>query len=65
MLVTAETVLRVWYPVPTRYYCGRRTSSRLRAVRRGDPGVAARGRFRTNRLGLRSDQPFADARRVV
>ena len=29
------------------------------------PGVTGRGRFRTNSLGLRSDEPFADAQRIV
>jgi GDSL-like Lipase/Acylhydrolase family len=66
MLAAAEGVLRVWYPVPTRHYVW---PPNLRVdfapTDAATPGVAGRGRFRTNSLGLRSDEPFADARRVV
>src|SRR5215813_2609327 len=66
MLVVAELVLRAWYPVPTRHYVW---PPNLRIdfapTDAATPGVTGRGRFRTNSLGLRSDEPFADARRVV
>ena len=66
MLVVAELVLRAWYPVPTRYYVW---PPNLRVdfapTDAATPGVAGPGRFRTNSLGLRSDEPFPDARRIV
>ena len=66
MLVVAELVLRAWYPVPTRYYVW---PPNLRVdfvpTDAATPGVTGRGRFRTNSLGLRSDEPFPDARRIV
>src|SRR5215468_3275271 len=66
MLVTAELVLRAWYPVPTRHYVW---PPNLRVdfapTDAATPGVTGRGRFRTNSLGLRSDEPFPDARRIV
>jgi lysophospholipase L1-like esterase len=61
-----EGLLRVWYPAPTRHYVwppGLRVDFLTSAA--ATPGVAGPGRFRTNSLGLRSDEPFADARRVV
>jgi lysophospholipase L1-like esterase len=65
-LVAAEIVLRIWYPVPTRHYVwppGLRVD--FEPSDAATPGVSGRGRFWTNRLGLRSDEPFADAARVV
>jgi lysophospholipase L1-like esterase len=65
-LAAAEGLLRAFYPAPTRYYVW---PPNLRIdfapTEAATPGVAGRGRFRTNSLGLRSDEPFADARRVV
>ena len=65
MLVTAELVLRAWYPAPTRYYVW---PPNLRVdfapTDAATPGVTGRGRFRTNSLGLRSDEPFPDARQI-
>jgi lysophospholipase L1-like esterase len=65
-LVVAELALRVWYPVPTRHYVwppGLRVD--FAPTEAATPGVTGRGRFWTNRLGLRADEPFVDARRVV
>ncbi|MBI1801721.1 MAG: hypothetical protein HYR71_08855, partial [Chloroflexi bacterium] len=31
----------------------------------GTPGVTGRGRFVTNSLGLRSDEPFPDRQRTI
>jgi lysophospholipase L1-like esterase len=66
MLVVMELVLRVWYPAPTRYYVW---PPNLRVdfapSDAATPGVTGRGRFRTNSLGLRSDEPFPEARRIV
>src|SRR5262249_50432101 len=66
MLVVAELVLRAWFPVPTRHYVW---PPNLRVdfapSDAATPGVTGRGRFRTNRLGLRSDEPFPDARSIV
>jgi lysophospholipase L1-like esterase len=65
-LAAAEVVLRVWYPAPTRHYVwppGLRVD--FAPDDSATPGVSGRGRFRTNRLGLRSDEPFVDAGRVV
>ena len=66
MLVVAELVLRAWFPVPTRHYVW---PPNLRVdfapSDAATPGVTGRGRFRTNSLGLRSDEPFPDARRIV
>jgi lysophospholipase L1-like esterase len=65
-LAAAEGFLRAFYPAPTRHYVW---PPNLRIdfapTEAATPGVAGRGRFRTNSLGLRSDEPFADARRVV
>ena len=66
LFAVTEGLLRVWYPAPTRHYVwppGLRVDF-LTSVA-ATPGVAGPGRFRTNSLGLRSDEPFADARRVV
>jgi lysophospholipase L1-like esterase len=66
MLVVAELVLRAWYPAPTRYYVwppGLRVDFATSDA--ATPGVTGQARFRTNSLGLRSDEPPADARRVV
>jgi hypothetical protein len=66
LFAATEGLLRVWYPAPTRYYVwppGLRVDFLTSAA--ATPGVAGPGRFRTNSLGLRSDEPFADARRVV
>ena len=58
--------MRAWYPAPTRHYVW---PPNLRVdfapTDAATPGVTGRGRFRTNSLGLRSDEPFADARRIV
>lgn len=65
-LTGAEIVLRVWYPAPTRHYVwppGLRVD--FAPTDAATPGVSGRGRFRTNRLGLRSDEPFTDAGRVL
>ena len=65
-LGAAELVLRVWYPAPTRHYVwppGLRVD--FAPTDAATPGVSGRGRFRTNRLGLRSDEPFVDTGRVV
>jgi lysophospholipase L1-like esterase len=65
-LAAGEIVLRVWYPAPTRHYVW---PPNLRVdfapTDAATPGVAGRGRFWTNSLGLRSDEPFADAGWVV
>ena len=65
-LAAAEGLVRAWYPAPTRHYVW---PPSLRVdfapTDAATPGVTGRGRFRTNSLGLRSDEPFADARRVV
>lgn len=66
LFAVTEGLLRVWYPAPTRHYVwppGLRVDFLTSAA--ATPGVAGPGRFRTNSLGLRSDEPFADARRVV
>jgi lysophospholipase L1-like esterase len=66
LLAATEMLLRVWYPAPTRYYVwppGLRVD--FATSEAATPGVTGQGRFRTNSLGLRSDEPFADARRVV
>jgi len=66
MLLVMELVLRAWYPAPTRYYVW---PPNLRVdfapSDAATPGVTGQGRFRTNSLGLRSDEPFPDARRIV
>ena len=65
-LAAAEIALRVWYPAPTRHYVwppGLRVD--FEPTDAATPGVSGVGRFRTNRLGLRSDEPFVDAGRVV
>src|SRR5262249_39166560 len=66
MVVVAEFVLRAWFPVPTRHYVW---PPNLRVdfapTDAATPGVTGRGRFRTNSLGLRSDEPVPDARRIV
>jgi lysophospholipase L1-like esterase len=65
-LAVAEAILRAWYPAPTRHYVW---PPHLRLdfapSAAATPGVTGRGRFRTNSLGLRSDEPFPDARRIV
>ncbi len=65
-LAAAEGLLRAWYPAPTRHYVW---PPNLRVdfapTDTATPGVTGRGRFWTNSLGLRSDEPFVDARRVV
>jgi lysophospholipase L1-like esterase len=65
-LAAAEGLLRVFYPAPTRHYVW---PPNLRVefapTDAATPGIAGRGRFWTNSLGLRSDEPFVDARRVV
>src|SRR5262245_46037837 len=62
----AEVVLRTTNPVPTRHYVW---PPNLRMdfgpTDAATPGVTGRGRFWTNSLGLRSDEPFADAGRVL
>ena len=66
LLAATEGLLRVWYPAPTRHYVwppGLRMD--FAPTEAATPGVTGRGRFRTNSLGLRSDEPFADARRIV
>jgi len=66
LFAVTEGLLRVWYPAPTRHYVwppGLRVDFATSAA--ATPGVTGLGRFRTNSLGLRSDEPFADARRVV
>jgi lysophospholipase L1-like esterase len=66
LLAATEGLLRVWYPAPTRHYVwppGLRMD--FASTEAATPGVTGRGRFRTNSLGLRSDEPFADARRIV
>jgi GDSL-like Lipase/Acylhydrolase family len=66
LFAVTEGLLRIWYPAPTRHYVW---PPRLRVdfltSAAATPGVAGPGRFRTNSLGLRSDEPFADAGRVV
>ena len=65
-LAAAEGLLRAWHPAPTRHYVW---PPNLRVdfapTDAATPGVTGRGRFRTNSLGLRSDEPFADAGRIV
>lgn len=66
LFAATEGVLRVWYPAPTRYYVwppGLRVDFATSDA--ATPGVTGQARFRTNSLGLRSDEPPADARRVV
>lgn len=65
-LAAAEGILRRWYPAPTRHYVWP-PNLRLEfaPTDAATPGVTGRGRFWTNSVGLRSDEPFADARRVV
>ena len=66
LFAVTEGLLRIWYPAPTRHYVwppGLRVDFLTSAA--ATPGVAGPGRFRTNSLGLRSDEPFADAGRVV
>jgi lysophospholipase L1-like esterase len=66
LVAATEAILRVWYPAPTRHYVwppGLRVDFAPSAA--ATPGVSGPGRFRTNSLGLRADEPFADARRVV
>jgi hypothetical protein len=62
-LAAVEIVLRAWYPAPARHYVW---PPNLRVDFAPDdaatPGVSGRGRFRTNSLGLRSDEPFAAGR---
>ena len=65
-VAVAEGLLRLWYPAPTRHYVW---PPHLRVefapTERATPGVSGRGRFWTNSLGLRSDEPLVDARRIV
>ena len=65
-LGAAELALRVLYPAPTRHYVWP-PNLRLDFVPSdaATPGVTGHGRFWTNSLGLRSDEPFADAGRIV
>src|SRR5262249_46743653 len=66
MLVVAELVLRAWYPVPTRpYVWPPNLPVAVAPPAPAPPAVRGRGRFRTNSLGLPSDEPFPDARRIV
>src|SRR5215470_14305476 len=66
MLVVMELVLRAWYPAPTRHYVWPpNLHVDFAPSDAATPGVTGRGRFRTNSLGLRSDEPFPDARRIV
>lgn len=65
-LTAAEIALRAWYPAPARHYVwppGLRVE--FAPTDAATPGVSGPGRFWTNRLGLRSDEPFVDAGRVV
>jgi hypothetical protein len=65
-VLAAEGILRAWYPAPTRHYVW---PPHLRLdftpSDAATPGVTGHGRFRTNSLGLRSDEPPPDARRIV
>ena len=66
LFAATEGLLRVWYPAPARYYVwppGLRVDFATSDA--ATPGVTGPARFRTNSLGLRSDEPPADARRVV
>src|SRR5262249_17887769 len=66
MLAAAELVLPAWSPAPMRYYVGPPTPRVASAPPdAAPPGVTGRARSRTNSLGLRSDEPFPDARRIV
>src|SRR5215470_4595085 len=66
MLVVMELVLRAWYPAPTRHYVWPpNLHVDFAPSDAATPGVTGRGRFRTNSLGLRSDEPFRDARRII
>jgi lysophospholipase L1-like esterase len=65
-LAAAEGLLRLWYPAPTRHYVWPpHLRIEFAPTDLATPGVTGRGRFWTNSLGLRSDEPFVDARRIV
>ncbi|HWC04535.1 MAG TPA: GDSL-type esterase/lipase family protein [Methylomirabilota bacterium] len=65
-LAAAEGLLRAWYPAPARHFVW---PPNLRVdfepTDAATPGVTGRGRFRTNSLGLRADEPPAGPARIV